>query len=131
MSTRCQIRIQDEFRSVDLYHHHDGYPEGVGADLKEYCSMLPNGKWSYWSIRRIANDFLKGELKLEHCDGTIEPDMGYELTLGFHSDIEYAYLIDCEKRTLECRKLAWDEDYKDLTDVLNNAKVVEIPEKSN
>lgn len=93
--------------------------------------MLPNDKWSYWSIRRIANDFLKGELKLEHCDGTIEPDMGYELALGFHSDIEYAYLIDCEKRTIECRKLAWDEDYEDLTDVLNNAKVVEIPEKSN
>lgn len=94
MSTRCQIRIKDEFRSVDLYHHHDGYPEGVGADLKEYCSKLPNDKWSYWSIRIIANDFLKGELKLEHCDGTIEPDMGYELSFGFHTDIEYAYLID-------------------------------------
>jgi hypothetical protein len=131
MSTRCQIRIKDEYRSVELYHHHDGYPEGVGADLKEYCSKLPNDKWSYWSIRRITNDFLKGELKLEHCDGTIEPDMGYELALGFHSDIEYAYLIDCEKRTLQGFKLSYSEDYEDLDDVFENAKVVEIPEKSN
>lgn len=130
MSTRCQIRIKNEYQQYDVYHHHDGYPEGVGADLKEYCSKLPTGRWATWSPNRIVNEIVKGAIK-ETFAGQTQPDMGYEIAFGFHSDIEYAYLIDCEKRTLECRKLAWDKDYEDLTDVLNNAKVVEIPEKSN
>lgn len=129
MSTRCQIRIKDQWAQVDLYHHHDGYPEGVGADLKEYIGKLPNGAYSHWSISRISNELLKGALKIEHFDGRITPDMGYELALGFHSDIEYAYLIDCEKRTLECYVVDWKSDYNSIEEVFEKAKVVEIPSK--
>ena len=37
MSTRCVIRIKEKqygkVNKLDLYHHHDGYIEGVGFDL--------------------------------------------------------------------------------------------------
>ena len=33
MSTRCQIKITYLNQSVLLYHHWDGYPEGVGLDI--------------------------------------------------------------------------------------------------
>lgn len=33
MSTRCNIIIKDRGdRRIYLYHHHDGYPEGVGSE---------------------------------------------------------------------------------------------------
>lgn len=57
MSTRCQIRIKNE------YHHHDGYPEGVGADLKEYCKKLPSGTLSIWNPNRIVNELVKGVIQ--------------------------------------------------------------------
>lgn len=31
MSTRCQIKIRYCNQDILLYHHHDGYPEGVGV----------------------------------------------------------------------------------------------------
>lgn len=130
MSTRCQIRIKNEYQQYDVYHHHDGYPEGVGADLKEYCKKLPSGGGSSWNPNRIVNELVKGAIQ-EGLAGQTQPDMGYELSFGFHTDIEYAYLIDCEKKTLECYEVSWKEDYEDLTDIFNRAKVVEIPEKSN
>lgn len=51
MSTRSRIAIQDrqgKYRSV--YHHYDGYPEGVGVSLQRYfptyisaCSLIAGG----------------------------------------------------------------------------------------
>lgn len=126
MSTRCQIRVVDEYCHFDLYHHHDGYPEGVGYDLKEYCSKLPTGQWSSWSVRRIANELIKGAI-IGYFAGEKRPDMGYEITGGFHADIEYAYLIDCDKKELKCYEVDWESDYHSLDEIFENAKQVEIP----
>ena len=38
MSTRAHIRIKDGDEQIMLYHHHDGYPDGVGRDLKEFLA---------------------------------------------------------------------------------------------
>lgn len=127
MSTRAQIRIKDEYGSFELYHHHDGYPEGVGRDLKNYCDELPTGQWSHWSTRRIANDLVKGKLKDPYC-GIAGEDMGYEITNGFHADIEYAYLIDCEKKELKCFYVDFQTDYRSLDEIFEKAKTVEIPQ---
>ena len=29
MSTRCNVIVKDKFDKIWLYHHHDGYVEGV------------------------------------------------------------------------------------------------------
>ena len=41
MSTRCNVIIKEyDGNFFQLYHHHDGYPEGVGADLEEYIKQM-------------------------------------------------------------------------------------------
>lgn len=101
MSTRCNIIIKDRWnRRVILYHHFDGYPEGVGADLKKYLS-----KWESWQIRShgmryIANELVKNTAGLN--------DDGYEITAGIHGDIEYLYVINCKTGTLRCWAVPWD-----------------------
>lgn len=99
MSTRSQIRIKQTFICenktvyVDLYHHHDGYPEGVGKDLlKRFanasaeCHKLSN----YCDIDYIVNELIK--------------DAGdeYEFTAYNHLDVEYLYEIDCCTHTIRC-----------------------------
>lgn len=126
MATRAQIRVKDEYGYIDLYHHCDGYPEGIGRDLKKYCNTLPNGQWAYWSVRITANQLLKGAIS-EEIDGEVQKDMSYEVTNGFHSDIEYAYLIDCEKKELKCYYVDFESDYRSLEQIFESAKEVEIP----
>lgn len=113
MSTRCNIIIKDRWnRRVYLYHHCDGYPEGVGADLKEYLS-----KWADWQIRQhglcdIPNKLVKDNAGLN--------DKSYEITAGLHGDIDYCYVINCKAGTLRCYRC---NDYSDTTFSLDWGKV--------
>ena len=87
MSTRCNIIIQEiNEKPIILYHHHDGYPQGVGFDL--HCRLeqfLDN-----WHADDIANSLVK-DLEDE-----------YEITTDIHGDIEYLYVIECEQKELRC-----------------------------
>lgn len=63
MSTRCNIIIKDGAERIYLYHHHDGYPMGVGTELQDYLQR----KWGephrkYWYGTSIANDLVKGHI---------------------------------------------------------------------
>ena len=93
MSTRATIRLKEGENIVNLYHHHDGYPEGVGDDLK---NRLNNDK-KYWDMYSFATLLIK--------DNNDE----YELTCGQHGDEAYAYLIDFDTKTITCYKVGWDE----------------------
>lgn len=89
MSTRCEILIKQEYKDgekeqVKLYHHHDGYPEGVGYDLTNRAQ-----KW-FWDVEHISNSLVK--------DSTEE----YEIATGYHTDIEYFYIIDVNLKTIKC-----------------------------
>ena len=75
MSTRTTIKLKEKQNEINLYHHHDGYPEGVGADLKD---RLNNDK-KYWDMYSFTNLLIK--------DNNDE----YELTNGQHGDEAYAY----------------------------------------
>lgn len=96
MSTRATILIKSEKENkrVSIYHHCDGYPEGVGEFLKNILSSLGRD----WYVYNIANKLLKNQR-----------DKYYELTCGQHGDEEYAYLIDVDKRELKCYSVGWDE----------------------
>lgn len=95
MSTRTNIVIKWGRERIVLYHHHDGYPEGVGADLKlmvqknylnsKYQSMLPF---------YVANRLVKNNYGMN--------DGEYEVTSNLHGDVEYIYEIDCKKKTVTC-----------------------------
>ena len=100
MSTRSEIIIKDYWTSeatgkhytkkVKLYHHSDGYPEGVGKDLMEFIyPMLTRSNSS--DCNSVANKLLKWK-----------DDNGYELTVYVHSDIEYMYVIDIPMKKIFC-----------------------------
>lgn len=96
MSTRAHIRINDGDNVLYLYHHCDGYPEGVGEELKEMLGSLRNVTWTADYVHR----------SISSTDDSYE-----DAPEGQHGDEEYAYLIDCGARTLKCYKVGWDEDY--------------------
>lgn len=110
MSTRAHIRVTDGTDTFLLYHHHDGYPEGIGIDIKAYLDKIEffiKPKYcvdQYPSATCIANAIVKGIYSSLYES----VDNGYELTTCFHGDEEYCYLIDCMKRELHCYRVGWD-----------------------
>lgn len=110
MATRCNIIIKDRSnRRIYLYHHHDGYPEGVGADLKKFLEQFQE-----WQIRQygglLANKLVKNQAGLD--------DEEYEVAPGLHGDIQYLYVINCKAGTLRCYEvplhLNWEERMKHI-----------------
>lgn len=88
MSTRATIKIKDGCAERWLYHHHDGYPEGVG---KELCDILSDEvEWS------LASVFTR-----------LTEDEQYEPTDGVHGDEEYGYFINCGERELVGFPIDW------------------------
>ena len=87
MSTRCNIILKDKGHQIFLYHHHDGYPEGVGTDMQRFVADI--NKHYYYSIEDVANRLLKGYDSKFYG----KTDMGYELTTNIHGDIEYLYVL--------------------------------------
>lgn len=113
MSTRCNIIITDDAteKRVQMYHHHDGYPEGVGADLKGFLSRWPGEKPTADAIAAGLNAY---SAEYEY-DG---PDT------ALHGDIEYLYIVDMDEYEfhLRCYSVTWD--FKD--DVTGSWDVMEV-----
>jgi len=87
MSTRCHVILEKKDCETEfVYHHFDGYPEGVGEEL---VGLLKKYNKQHWEPVAIAN-------WLEKQDDLYEPDD------GIHGDEEYVYVIDCDKHTLQC-----------------------------
>ena len=128
MSTRATIKIKDGSEVRWLYHHSDGYPEGVGKELE---GILSDEK--YWTLPSIFTRLTK--------------DPQYEPTGGIHGDEEYGYLIDCIDRKLVGYSIylcgygavaslfatagltkAWSEKYESSTDTQENKEENTEPE---
>lgn len=107
MSTRCHIVIKKEgFDRMYVYHHCDGYPSGVGADLVD---MLKDYKFNDWTPSALAR----------YIEDT---DSGYEIDTDIHGDEDYIYEINCDNMTLKC----YSADYYD-EEVDDNEDAIEIP----
>ena len=93
MSTRCNVIVKEnDGKFFQLYHHHDGYPEGVGADLEEYIEQMDD---ECLVDGKKFVDFL--------CDPKRDDEYEYEgINVCPHSDIEYLYIIDLQKREISC-----------------------------
>lgn len=86
MSTRCHIVVRETEETDNaiylcehyIYHHCDGYPEGVGSELKKILESCPSYDW---------------ETIMEKILGY---DSQYEEDRGIHGDEEYIYEIDAE-----------------------------------
>lgn len=102
MGTRSVVRIQETWENEngkkkaikhDIYHHYDGYIEGVGFTLLD---MFLNKNTKNLDIKQdinyVANFIIKDKKGL---------DDSYEITAYNHVDIEYFYLIDVTTKTIE------------------------------
>jgi hypothetical protein len=135
MSTRASIRIiERSYKTmkdydlkrnaikhvINLYHHCDGYPSGVGTDLQEYLHREWDDK-PQWMGELIATDLVRGAIKNDED----KPDWGYRVALCPHGDIEYGYEIDCDERTLTAYTFSYGSDRNQWT------RTVAIPEREN
>ena len=84
MSTRCQVKVICNGKDLMLYHHCDGYPEGVGYCLLKILKKYGNGCRASDLVMKMIN---RGD---------------FEITFGNHCDIEYYYELDFDKVKVNC-----------------------------
>ncbi len=87
MSTRAHLIIRNGDKKVYVYHHCDGYPAGVGEDVRQFINE--NGK-DIFSPAEFAID-----LNTWSCDYEVE-------NIGLHGDEDYVYDIDLKNKTYTC-----------------------------
>jgi len=92
MSTRSTIKIECGKELIRLYHHCDGYPEGVGFELCEKLIEFKDENW-YFNGEEFAN-------KLVH------ENEDYEITTKVHGDEDYLYTI-YNDGGIKCESLAY------------------------
>ena len=99
MSTRCNIRVYDcrDKSSLWIYHHHDGYPAGVGKELEQFLSSGGNRLLSPNKMFKALR-YIYGE--------------EYKATSRRHGDISYMYDIEIneEKTVLTTYELLYNYD---------------------
>lgn len=88
MSTRCHVIVKDQVTSPEeewtyIYHHHDGYPEGVGKYLKDKFSETIGNETGH-------TQYHKDDIVKMIC----EIDDEFEVDDGLHSDEEYVYIVE-------------------------------------
>lgn len=114
MSTRAHIRIFSDEGTQMLYHHHDGYPDGIGIDLKSIVDEIYDDPKQ--GIEKLIND----KLELH--------DLGYEETGCLHGDEEYIYVIDCRDRTIKCFRRGLHDSFEDCFKAEKEVRIPEINE---
>lgn len=90
MGTRALLTFKDQYATVHVYRHWDGYPEGVLPDLQAVANSD-----KVWPLPRFeADEFSSGVIAaLKDSPGN------YRLSNGpdAHGDVEYWYTVTGEK----------------------------------
>lgn len=89
MSTRATVhfRRNGTTRAI-VYRHSDGYPEGLGDDLRMFLEE-PSSHPRFDSPTFLAARFVVWQ-------ETRNPGTGIGVVLNDPSDIEYRYLVECD-----------------------------------
>ena len=119
MSTRCNIIVTDYGVRHYLYHNSDGYPSGVGVQLKKCAKRwFPGGYGCRTWPSLVANQLVKYEIGLN--------DKTYEITSGLHGDVNYLYVINLKARTIRGYRVErWDMK---ISEIVRRENLVRIPE---
>jgi hypothetical protein len=119
MSTRANITFIEQGEKINLYHHHDGYPECLGLQIRLLC------------MAGIANNYTDGikDLICGKIDRYVEkmtPEMvsmlpgwedgkftddDWEPSYGLHGDTDFDYTIEHDYEngvTVTCER-TWRE----------------------
>ena len=125
MSTRANIVFLDTFckenyqyisknANVILYNHSDGYPEGLGADLKEFFKLEPalnnlhDAEYlSAWCLKYIMDN---GYDVSKSSDWNDYDGKGFGICETIHTDIDYLYVYYSDIKELR----TYEYDYYKL-----------------
>ncbi|MCS3901509.1 hypothetical protein [Methanococcus voltae] len=90
MSTRGTYEIKKNGLSYVIYKHSDNYPWGA-----------------YVYLRRMAGGDIRNLYNMEDTEifKNMLANKGHCTGLGFHSDIEYHYTVDLDKKEIEIYKI--------------------------
>ncbi len=101
MSTRANIFIRNNYDDRDkeiLYHHCDGYPEGVGRDLRIILQKFAQEYPDVTLTKRLLGEYI--------C----KSDEQFKITTPYiAADAEYVYEINLEKRRVDYENLYTSE----------------------
>lgn len=86
MSTRSLVKVIKNTKEVNLYHHWDGYPEGVG-----YCLLKIMEKYKKDEYSDVNSLVMKMITK-----------GNFEVTFYNHCDIEYYYELNFDLEQVRC-----------------------------
>lgn len=112
MATRAHIRVFDDGNCIQLYHHFDGYPDGIGKDLKSVLNKICDDP------EYGCRDLIQNKLGLN--------DSGYAPALCLHGDEDYVYVINCQDKTIKCYRHNYDESFGDC---FHAEREIPIPSK--
>ena len=103
MSTRANVFIRESQGDCEkevLYHHYDGYPEGVGRDLERILRKLPKDENG-----NVKEEYLK---KKRLAEFICEQDSSFLITTpSVAGDSEFDYEIDLAKRRVDWYATSW------------------------
>lgn len=114
MATRSVVIVKDNDKENWIYHHWDGYPEGVGFDLVKRSKKFKSYE-DKWYGDDITNKLVK------------DTTDSYEITNGYHTDIDFLYVIDCQEEKIKCfriTKYGWNT----YSDIINNENEIDLLE---
>lgn len=137
MSTRANIKIVQNVADGEssvfwLYHHHDGYPRGLGASLLETLKGINFfDENRHFNAASVATALLKIDEPL-YKDNKPADRNEFELTDGLHGDVEFLYTITIHAdgfKSLRCNPVDREGGKSvigceiDLSKIENEAKV--------
>ena len=101
MSTRCVVKVINNGQVVNLYHHCDGYPEGVGFCLLKLMKKYKENETAdaCWFVNKMVKN---GR---------------FEVTFYNHSDIEYYYEMNFDKMDVKCMSV---DNWGDVMKILEH-----------
>jgi hypothetical protein len=117
MSTRANIIVKginnetNEPQYVQVYHHCDGMPSGVGKELnialRSLCDAEVEFPITTETILKSPVDFVSAIINNPLCGESYEYEFECDdiNELNPHGDLEYLYFIDLTSRIIECRHL--------------------------
>ena len=98
MGTRARILIKDKNVSVSFHCNWDGYPSGIGYEIKSYLKTLKK-----WRIDDISKGILENS---EINNSLLDKDRLWQTTCDVSTE-DYIYVIDTDRKTLRC----YEHDY--------------------
>lgn len=126
MSTRAVVKFcHGKQVHAIIYRHCDGYPEGLGEDLKGFFSYVRDnvpdtrfGDASYLAAKWVVCDSQRDRCLCEPSKAFTLRFLGVGVVMREPSDIEYRYIVDCDNRdengfpSLKCEKVYHSEKRK-------------------